>query len=854
MWLINLKGAVAHRLRYGMTALAVLIGVAFIAGTLILTDTIHATFNSIYDQIYQSTGAVVRAEQSFQPTTNFTHQRQRIDASLATTVAKAPGVKAVATEIEGYAQLVGRNGKVIGSSSSGLPTLGLAWINNAALDPLRLLPGGHPPRTSSQVVIDEHSADVGNFRVGDSVKVLTQVPPAIYTIVGIATWGTASSPLGATITAFDPITAARVLGQPGKVDQIEVQGQPGVSQASLVRNVQSVIHNPSLEVVSGQSVTQEGQNAAGQVMSAFNSFLLVFAAVALLVAAFLIFNTFSIIVTQRTRELALLRAVGASRSQVTGSVIGEALVVGLVASAAGLGAGLALALGLRAGLNALGLGLAIPSTGLVVSLRTVLVAMLVGTAITIASAVIPGRRAARVPPIVAMRGEAPTPEPLTFRRLRRGIRWTIIGVVLVVVGTFFHTSNNLVVVVAGAFFVLVGLRRLGPVVSRPIIAVLGAPFARRGATGQLARENAMRNVSRTTTTAASLMIGVALMSVMAIFASSIKASTNAAIASTMKADFVISSGSTPASANGLSPSIEQSLATLPQVSTLTGVRSSDAQIYGKTTTVYASDLTKTDTLFDLGAQQGSIASISPTGVAISRQAATQHHLHLGSPVYITFPATGRKSFTVQDIFASNHYVGDYELTLAAATANFSLNLDYQIYLKLAPGVTSSAGRSAIERVLAPYPNATLMNEAQFKAQQSQSVNTILNLSYALLIFTIVIALIGIANTLALSIYERIRELGLLRAVGMTRGQLRSTVRVEALIISVLGVLEGLVLGLILGVAYVRALNSQGVTHLSVPVLELLILAVVAALAGGAAAGPPARRAAHLNVLEAVTTE
>ena len=852
MWLITLKGAVAHRLRYGMTALAVLIGVAFIAGTLILTDTIHATFNSIYDQVYQSTGAVVRAEQSFQPTTNFTHQRQRIDASLATTVAKAPGVKAVATEIEGYAQLVGRNGKVIGSSSSGPPTLGLAWINNAALNPLRLLPGGHPPRTSSQVVIDEHSADVGNFRVGDSVKVLTQVPPAIYTIVGIATWGTASSPLGATITAFDPITAARVLGQPGKVDQIEVQGQPGVSQASLVRNVQSVIHNPSVEVVSGQSVTQEGQNAAGQAMSAFNSFLLVFAAVALLVAAFLIFNTFSIIVTQRTRELALLRAVGASRSQVTGSVIGEALVVGLVASAAGLGAGLALALGLRAGLNAL--GLAIPSTGLVVSLRTVLVAMLVGTAITIASAVIPGRRAARVPPIVAMRGEAPTPEPLTFRRLRRGIRWTIIGVVLVVVGTFFHTSNNLVVVVAGAFFVLVGLRRLGPVVSRPIIAVLGAPFARRGATGQLARENAMRNVSRTTTTAASLMIGVALMSVMTIFASSIKASTNAAIASTMKADFVISSGSTPASANGLSPSIEQSLATLPQVSTLTGVRSSYAQIYGKTTTVYASDLTKTDALFDLGAQQGSIASISPTGVAISRQAATQHHLHLGSPVYITFPATGRKSFTVQDIFASNHYAGDYELTLAAATANFSLNLDYQIYLKLAPGVTSSAGRSAIERVLAPYPNATLMNEAQFKAQQSQSVNTIVNLSYALLIFTIVIALIGIANTLALSIYERIRELGLLRAVGMTRGQLRSTVRVEALIISVLGVLEGLVLGLILGVAYVRALNSQGVTHLSVPVLELLILAVVAALAGGAAAGPPARRAAHLNVLEAVTTE
>ena len=850
MWRLTLKGAVAHRARYAMTALAVLIGVAFMSGTLILTDTIQSLFNGLYNQIYQSTGAVVRAKQAFEPTANFTHQGKRIDASLEATVVRARGVQAVAGDIGGYAQLVGPNGKLIGSKGTGPPTLGMAWIDNPALNQLRLLPGSQPPRTSSQVVIDEHSADVGHFAVGDKVKVLTQVPPATYTVVGIATWGTASSPLGATITAFAPPTAARVLGQPGKVDQIDVQGQPGVSQSTLVHNIQAVIHDPTLEVVSGQTVAQEGQNAVSQSLSGFDNFLLAFAAVALLVGAFIIFNTFSIVVTQRTHELALLRAVGASRRQVTRSVLGESLVVGIVAAAAGLGAGIGLAFALRAGLNAL--GIPIPATGMVVGLRTVIVALVVGTAITVASAVIPGRRAARVPPMVAMQTEAPVAERPSAGRLRRGVRWTILGLALIVAGTFFHEKAPIVLVGAGAVFVLLGLHRLGPLVSEPVIRALGFPFARR-ATGQLARENAMRNPSRTTTTAAALMIGVALMSVVAIYASSIRASANAAITSTMKADFVVSSGGTPVSANGLSPQVERSLAALPQVSSLTGVHAGYAQIYGATTIVYASDLNKADALFNLNVKQGSFSSVTATGVAISQPVATQHHLHLGSLVDVTFPTTGRKAFTVQVIFGANHYVGDYNLPLAAAT-NFSQNLDYQIYLKLAPGVSPSAGRTAIDRVLAPYPNASLLDQAQLKAQQAQSVNVILNLAYALLALAIVIALIGIANTLALSIYERTRELGLLRAVGMTRRQLRETVRVEAAIVSVLGVFEGLVLGLVLGVAAVRALSSQGVTQVAVPIAELIVLALVAALAGAAAAAWPARRAARLDVLQAVTTE
>ena len=259
MWLVTWKGVAAHRLRYALTPLAVLLGVAFIAGTFVLTDTINSTFNRLYDQIYQGTAAVVRATQPFNPGTNFVSQRQRIDASLATTVAQVPGVQAVALDIEGYAQLVGRDGKPIGTASNGLPTLGAAWTGVTALNPLRLLPGGQPPRTSSQVVIDKHSADVGHFKVGDKVTVLTQLPPATYTITGIATWGSADSPLGATITAFDPATAERVLGQPGKVSQIDVEATSSVSQSQLVSRIQAAIHDPKIEVVSGQAVTAEGR-------------------------------------------------------------------------------------------------------------------------------------------------------------------------------------------------------------------------------------------------------------------------------------------------------------------------------------------------------------------------------------------------------------------------------------------------------------------------------------------------------------------------------------------------------------------------------------------------------------------
>ena len=852
MWRVSLKGVVAHRLRYALTALAVLLGVAFIAGTYVLTDTINSTFNGLYDQVYQGTAAVVRATQPFNPGVSYTSLRQRVDASLATTVARVPGVKAVAGDIEGYAQLVGQNGKPIGTASNGPPTLGVAWTDVTTLNPLRMLPGGQPPRTSSQVVIDKHSADVGHFKVGDTVTVLSQGPPARYTITGIVTWGSADSPLGATITAFDPATAARVLGQPGKVNQINVAAAPGVSQSELVSRIQAAIHDPKVEVVSGQAVTAEGQEAVHQALSVISVFLLTFAFIALFVGSFVIFNTFSIIVAQRMRELALLRAVGASRRQVIASVLGESLVISVVASTVGMAAGIGLALALKAALSAVGFDL--PATGLVVNSRTVLVAVAAGILVTLVSAVAPALRASRIPPVAAMQDVTAEPrQPSSWRAARGGILLAG-GVAVLGAGLFGHAGNRVALVGAGTAAVFVGIAILGPFVARTVCRLIGAPLAMHSTAGKLGQQNAMRNPSRTASTAAALMVGVTLVSLMSVLAASIRSSVDSIIDTAVKADFVLSNGAIAGGSSGFSPNVERSLSALPQVSGVAGIRGGVAQIYRTTTSVVATDPAKAAPLFNMGVTQGQLASMTSTGIAVSAHIADDRHLELGSPVAVTFPVTGTRTFTVQVIYSVRELAGDYVLPLAAAEANFPDALDLDVFVKLAPGVSAASGRHAIQSVLTSYPNITVMDQIQYKAQQSQQVNQLLNLVYGLLALGLLIALIGIANTLALSVYERTRELGLLRAVGTTRGQLRSMVRSESLVISLFGAIEGLILGMLFGWAIVAAMHSQGITHLTFPVPQLLIMTVLAGLAGVVAAIAPSRRAARLNILEAVTTE
>jgi len=353
MWRITLPGLLAHKVRYGLTAVAVVLGVAFMAGTLIFTDTIKNTFDGLFDDVYRNTDAVVRAQQPVTPDANFTNQRHLIDARLIDDVRRVPGVSQARLGVGGYAQLVGENGKAIGNPAAGAPTLGEGWNPDArSMEPYRFVPGGRPPANGDEIAIDKHSADVGHLAVGDRVTVLTKHPPRQYTITGLVRWGTADSPLGASITLFDLDTAQRVLSEPGQVDEIDVRASPGVSQDELVQRLRAALPDRSLEVITGDQVVEEGQSGIRDALAFFDTFLLVFAGVALFVGSFLIFNTFSIVVAQRMRELALLRAVGASRAQMMRSVLGESVVIGLIASLIGLGAGLGLAVGLRGLLDA----------------------------------------------------------------------------------------------------------------------------------------------------------------------------------------------------------------------------------------------------------------------------------------------------------------------------------------------------------------------------------------------------------------------------------------------------------------------------------------------------------------------
>lgn len=851
MLTLALKGLRFHTLRYVLTALAVVLGVAFLAGTLVLTDTINATFDGLYTQIYRSTDAVVRGQQAFDPGLSFSNTRPPIPAALAERVGAVPGVREVSTNVTGYAQLVGANGKAIGNPAAGPPTVGESWPQAADMNPYGLA-AGRPPRTAGEVAIDKHAAEVGHLGVGDTVTVLTTGAPARYRISGVVTWGGAASPLGATLTIFTPAQAARVLARPGVVDTIAVAATPGTSQEQLVARLRSALSTAKVDVISGAAVTAEGQRGVRDALGFFSTFLLVFAGIALFVGIFLVFNTFSIVLAQRERELALLRAVGAGRRQLFGLVLGESALLGVAAAIVGVGAGALLAAGLKALLAGLGVG--VPATGLVLSWRTVVVALLVGVGVTLVAALAPARRAAAVPPIAALQAVSTHETTTPHRRAGIGGLVSALGVAGIVTGLFVDSGQRLALVGAGAAVFFLGLTVLGPFVARGATRLLGAPFARQSATGRLAQQNAMRNPHRSAATASALMIGVALVTVMAIIGSSTRASVNAIVDRALRADYVITPGVLAGATTGFSPALTRALQDLPQVEAATGVRMGMARIGGKNLYVLAADPTQVNSLFDVGIVRGTVARMGPDTVAVSTDVAANDHLGIGSPLAVTFTRTGRHVFRVAALYSERTIAGDYVFPLAAAEANFAEQLDAQVYVKLRPGVAPAAGRAALAQVLQAYPTAKLLDQAQFKAQEAATIDQGLALVNALLGLAIIIALIGIANTLALSVHERRREIGLLRAVGMTRGQLRALVRQESVVLALLGALEGIVVGTALGALLVLAMRPQGVTTLAVPIVQLVLTAAGAGLAGVVAALGPARRAARLDVLAAIASE
>lgn len=845
----TLRSIAGHRARLAMTGLAVVLGVALMSGTLVLTDTVGRTFDNLFANAYAGTDAVVRStdvvEAPFGP-----EIRSPIADTVVATVAGAPGVAVAEPSVTGFAQLVAPDGEVVGNPRAGTPSFGFNWSEVAELNPFRLT-DGTAPTGPDDVVIDRGSAIDANIAVGDNVTVLTATSPRQFTVSGIAAFGEVDSPGGAVVTMFSLATATELFASPGTVSEIGVVATDGTSQQQLVDNLTPLLP-AGTEALTGAERTAEDQNAIAEALGFFNTFLLAFAIIALVVGAFIIYNTFSIVLAQRTRELALLRAVGASRRQVTVSVLVEAGLVGLVASVIGLVLGIGTSVGLRALLGAT--GFSIPATSIVVSGTTVAVAVGTGTAITLAAALFPALRASRIPPIAALRSVAVEPTRTPLLRVVAGIAVVGLGALNLVGGLTSDGGGDAAIaaVAVGALLVFVGVAVLGPTFARPVARALAWPLPKlAGVTGTLARENASRNPRRTATTAAALMIGVALVGFIAIFASSATASLDRVIDDSFTGDLIVDSGQF--FGGGVSTDLADAVADVPGVAASTGVRFATATIADNPTFVFGADTSVLGDIVDPDVVTGVVANLGPDDIAVSAQTASTDGLNVGDTISVRFP-TGLRTVTVVGTYDNRTLLGDYLVDLATLDAATTEQLDFQVWLALEPGAEVAVVQQQLVEVAAPWPTVEVLDLTEFKQSQAAQFQQLLTLIYALLGLAVLIALVGIANTLALSVFERTRELGLMRAVGMSRNQMRAMVRWESVIIAVFGTLLGLVIGIAFGWAMVQALSSEGLAVLRLPVTTLVAVVVIAAVAGVAAAVLPARRAAGLNILEAIDSE
>lgn len=847
MWKVTLRGLLSHKLRLALTALSIVLGVGFVVGTYVLTDTIDRTFTDLFTQTTKGVDVAVRTRQSF--TTDSGPQRAPMPAAVLDQVRAVDGVEVAEGSVAGYAQLVAKDGRPI--TTSGAPTIGLSVSQAAQLRSAFTVRQGHTPVGPDQVVIDAHTADAHGFAVGDRVTILFQGPPREFTISGIIGFGSADNLAGATLAAFDLDTARAVLNRENSYDEIDVVAAAGVTPEQLRDRVAAAV-GADVEALTGAELAEDTAKAIGQFTKFINYALLVFAFVALFVGSFIIVNTFSIILAQRTRELALLRCVGASRRQVLGSVLGEALIVGLVAAALGLGVGLLIAMALRAAFSAVGVEL--PTTALVVQPRTILIGLLVGVLVTLLASLLPALRAVRVSPVAALRErELIVRSQAGWLRTTIGVLVTAAGVVLLLAGLFADRGNRLVNVGAGAAVIFVGVGLLSSLVARPMARLLGWPFARwAGEPGRIARGNAMRNPRRTASTAAALMIGLALVSMVTIFASSIKASVAAALDESIAADYILTGPG--ATSLGFSPDVVTRLGQQAEIESAAGVRVGVAKVDGADQLLYGVDPVGFDAAVRTAVTAGRLTDLSGGGVAIREDLAQQHGWHVGDLVTVSYPVGGTVSEPVRAVYQDNQINGPVLLALADFQRHYADQLDVVALVKARSGVSAADSRAAVERVVADFPGVQVKDQAQYREEQAGQVDQILVLFYLLLALAVVIAFIGIINTLALSVLERVRELGLLRALGMTRAQLRAMVRWEAVIIAVLGALLGLVIGTFFGWTLVRALRDQGITTFSLPVGTLLVFVAAAAAAGVLAAIIPGIRAARIDILRAITTE
>jgi putative ABC transport system permease protein len=844
---VTLRGLLAHKLRLSLTAVAIVLGIAFVSSTFVVGDTINNVFGAIFTDANQGIAVVVEGQALAGASQDIGGgQRLPVPSALVATVQQVSGVKqANGVIFRTGATLLSPAGKPIGGN--GPPTFGANWVDSPT-SPYHIR-SGNSPQAADDIVVDAATATANGIHVGQTIQmVFNGGPRQPFHVSGIAGYGSADNVAGATITLFTTPTAMRVLDTQGNFDQIAVLSASGVSDTTLRDRIAAVLP-ANMVAQTGSAQANQQKQATQSIINILSTALLVFGLIALFVGSFLIVNTFTILIAQRSRELALLRALGATRRQVMVSVLIEAFITGVVASAIGAALGVLLAVGL-----ARLLGFSLTNGGLTVTPRSIIVSIVVGTVVTLLAAILPARRATRVTPMAALRDAVPEAQPMTRRRIIGGAITAALGVILLGIGLFISTGQTLPLLGVGTLALFIGIAYLAPLLVRPVAGALGRPLARlRGVPGRLARENAMRSPRRTASTAAALMIGVALIAAVAVIAASFKASGESAIAGSVNAQLLVTDTT---SQEGFSNSDAATLRADPRLADITEVRANSIVAASANQSLLAIDpsaINHTVTFDMVNGDAGSIADSQ--NVLVDDTTANARGWTTGTVLTVQFPyAPKTTTKRIGGVYRGNALITGFVVSLATYTANFPTQRDAAVLANPAPGQTLSAAKNAMSSDLSAYPTLTIQTKQEFVDANSASIDQAQSLIDVLLVLSIVIAALGVVNTLALSVLERSRELGLLRALGLTRRQTRSMVRWEAVIIALLGALLGLVIGTGMGTAVVRALADQGLSKLAVPASQLIAYVVAAFFIGVLAAVLPARRAARLNILDAIASE
>ncbi|MFF3775528.1 ABC transporter permease [Streptomyces sp. NPDC002232] len=843
MFRTALRNVLAHKARLLMTVLAVMLGVAFVSGTLVFTDTLGQAFRNQSAKSYDDVAVSV----TMYPNPEEARKTPGLSREVVDKVAKLDGVASVTPRVDGFAGVPDKNGKLIGSGWSNKGTNFAPGKDGK--DRAYSFVAGDGPHRADQIALDRDTADKGGYKVGDPVRVATNGPVKEYTLAGVFTTEDGAVNAGGSLVVFDDAVAQKLYLKPGFYRDLTVTAAPGASDGKLLDEVLKVVPK-SATGQTGKALADRQAKDIEAGLGALNQVLLGFAGIALFVGVFLISNTFTMLVAQRTKELALMRAVGASRKQITRSVLAEAGLVGLVASAVGYALGIGLAVGLRSAMSAF--DMKVPAGDLVLGVTPALSAFGVGVLITMLAAWLPGRRAAKIPPVAAMSSVHATASTKSLvLRNSIGAAFTALGVVLIVLGAGQGGDDGRMLIAGGAFLTLIGVIVLIPMLSRPVIALIRPLFVGLfGVSGKLAGLNAVRNPRRTGATASALAIGLTLVTGLSVLGATVGSALDKVTTDQIKADYMVSM----ASGNGLSPEALTALEKAPGVTALSPQQAGAFQLKGDYTSVSGVTPGAIEKVLKLDVLKGSLSSLGGNTIAVDDDVATKRGLKVGDSVPVEYLDKQKGRLTVGAVYEANEFVSPVLADHKLVTAHEEQAEIREIFVST-DGGASAAHERALAKAMGDNPAITVMDHKDIRDSFGGPINMLLNIMYGLLGMALIIAVLGVVNTLAMSVFERQQEIGMLRAIGLDRRRVKRMVRLEAVVISVFGAVVGIGLGSFLGWALGETFKSSLPGYVLVlPWDRIGLFLVLAALVGVLASLWPARSAAKLNMLSAIKAE